>query len=351
MRPGCITVVEPTAHHNVALANRMRRGIQGFVATQGVDRLDDRHLERLRGMVKWCDDKVGAQIERRQAAAWLDDDDWLRWVYREALGREADIGGLEHWRRQLQDGMGRNAMRRRLLSSPEATSIGMGPGALQGFHESRVIFTRSLPPARRILDLGGTSLGSVQGSLLAMGYPYDFDELVIIDLPSPERHPLFQTGHNPDLASAHGPVRYLFRSMIDLDDLPDGSADLIVSGQSFEHITPEDGETMLRQVARLLSPDGVLALDTPNRAVTAIECAMTGDEWINPDHKIEYTHAQMLDLFHAAGLVVQRAHGLGYMPDTVRTGSWHPEELVRNRGMYAAIEDCYTLAYLVRRSR
>jgi len=212
-----------------------------------------------------------------------------------------------------------------------------------------VIFTRSLPPARRILDLGGTSLDSVLGSLLIMGYPYVFDDLLIIDLPSSERHALYQAGHNEDLLSPQGPVRYLFRSMVDLDDLPDGSVDLVVSGQTFEHITQSDGELLLGQVARLLSADGVLALDTPNRTVTAIECATTDNLFINPDHTIEYTHPQMLDLFTAAGLEVQRAYGLGYMPSTVRTGRWQPEELAVNRGLFTLIEDCYALAYLVGR--
>jgi predicted SAM-dependent methyltransferase len=334
----------------------MRRRAGEFVKDRGlrlVDGSDDRRLAqlaRLTGPAAWFDRRIEARRELNRLAG-LDDTEWLGWAYRDALGRDPDPIGLEHWQRQLDQGIGRQAVHTALASSPEARNGPGGRAALDGFHASRMTFMRSLPPARRILDLGGTSLNSVLGSLLVMGYPYHFDELVIIDLPSEDRHPLYQEAQdNQDLQSPQGPIRYLFRSMVDLDDLADGSVDLIVSGQTFEHLPSHDGEKLLKHVARLLSPDGALALDTPNREVTAIQCAMTGDPFINPDHKIEYTHAQMLDLYAAAGLKVERAHGLGYMPHTVRTGVWQVQELADNQGLYAAIEQCYTLAYVVRRA-
>jgi SAM-dependent methyltransferase len=331
----------------------MRERLPRLLKKQGerlLDRAGTGQIDRLARVSARIAGAVAGEQERRRVAM-LDDTDWLRWVYRDVFDRDPDAMGLEHWRQQLHDGMARSTVRQILASSTEAHNGPAGREALAGFHESRMSFTRSLPPARRILDLGGTSLDSALGSLLIMGYPYDFDELVIVDLPSSERHALYQAGDNEDLVSGRGLVRYLFRSMVDLDDLPDRSVDLIVSGQTFEHITPSDGELMLSQVGRLLSFDGVLALDTPNRDVTAVQCAATGETWINPDHKMEYTHRQMVELFAAAGLEAQRAHGLGFMPDTFRTGVWHPEELAHNRGMYAAIEQCYTLAYVVGRAR
>ena len=57
----------------------------------------------------------------------------------------------------------------------------------------------------------------------------------------------------------------------------------------------------------------------------------------------------MLQLFENVGLVVQRAHGLGYMPNTGQTRTWHPEELAENKGIYAAVEQCYSLAYVAAR--
>ena len=294
--------------------------------------------------------RVSGRLEREAEARrirGLDDASWLTWAYQEALHRSPDPVGEASWLAELAGGRPRADVLQILQTSPEARSGDTPRLASETFHGSRVTWTRSLPRARRILDLGGTSLGSRLGSLLAMGYPYSFDELIIIDLPVDERHPLYQVGENEDLVSDQGPVRYLFRSMVDLDDLEDGSFDLIVSGQTFEHITEADGATMLRHIARLLSPGGALALDTPNRAVTEIQCAETGEQWINPDHEIEYTHEQMLRLFAENGLSVLRAHGIGYMPETARTGTWQLEELVEHPGIYDAIEESYTLAYLV----
>ena len=59
-------------------------------------------------------------------------------------------------------------------------------------HYGRGVFIRSLPRARRILDIGGVALGVPYGALVLMGYPYAFEEIVIVDLPSEDRHELYQ---------------------------------------------------------------------------------------------------------------------------------------------------------------
>ena len=59
-------------------------------------------------------------------------------------------------------------------------------------HYGRGVFIRSLPKARRILDIGGVALGVPYGALVLMGYPYQFEEIVIVDLPSEDRHELYQ---------------------------------------------------------------------------------------------------------------------------------------------------------------
>jgi predicted SAM-dependent methyltransferase len=75
--------------------------------------------------------------------------------------------------------------------------------------------------------------------------------------------------------------------MTDLSDIKDNSIDLVVSGQSFEHVAPADGELVLGEVHRVLTPSGLLALDTPNRALTRIQMREEEEKWANPDHKIE----------------------------------------------------------------
>ena len=52
-----------------------------------------------------------------------------------------------------------------------------------------------------------------------MGYPYQFDDLVVIDLPSEERNELYRETDAPEVTqTALGPVRYRYHSMVDLSD-------------------------------------------------------------------------------------------------------------------------------------
>jgi predicted SAM-dependent methyltransferase len=286
-----------------------------------------------------------------EPAAWhaaLSDDEFLEEAFQRTFGRAVDPGARVVYTNKLVTEWSRQDVLNVLESSPEAQQ---GPGprlALEAFHSGRVAWTRSLPRAARILDLGGTSLDTDSGALLAMGYPYPFEEIIIIELPPEARHQLYQVPEMKSVPTEHGPVRYMYRSMTDLADLEDQSFDMICSGQTFEHIFPDEGAQLLHDIHRLLKPAGFLALDTPNRAVTKIEVASKGIEFINPDHKVEYTHGQMQDLFAQAGLEVIRQHGIGYMPETVERNEWLVEELIEYPWLYDDIEKCYTLAYLAR---
>lgn len=276
----------------------------------------------------------------------LSDSEFVDDVYQRLFEREADPAGRALYVGKIAEGWTREDVEHVLGESPEAKQ---GPGprlALEAFHGGRVTWTRSLPPARRILDLGGTALGNEEGALLVMGYPYDFDELIIIELPPEARHELYQVPEMKSVQTSHGPVRYLYQSMCELDNFHDRSFDLICSGQTFEHIQPDEGRKLLHDVRRLLTPGGSLALDTPNGAVTSIHARELGTEFINPDHKIEYTHPQMLELFADAGLTVRAQYGIGYTPHTVEQDAWVLEDLIEYPGLYADIERSYVLAYL-----
>ena len=66
-----------------------------------------------------------------------------------------------------------------------------------------------------------------------MGYPYPFDELVIIDLPSEDRHQIYRsTDSRREVESALGPVHYRYHSMTDLSGFDDGSVDLVCTRAS-----------------------------------------------------------------------------------------------------------------------
>ena len=281
---------------------------------------------------------------------WSVDDDetcFVARLYREYLGREADEAGLAHHRGRLQEGLSRRALAEEFEHSRERVNRANEDQAMVAFHMSRVEWMKSLPPARRILDLGGTSMEDRRGALLVMGYPHHFDELTIIELPPEDRHDIYKRDEHDDLETPQGPVHYLYRSMCDLDDIPDNSYDLVVSGQTFEHITQEEGAKLLRDVLRVVTPDGAFAIDTPNREVTRFPCGEAGVDWINPDHEYEYTDTELRDLLEGAGWRIDRAVGIGHMPRTCATGEWWIDELL-NEGLTSRIEESFTSAFLAR---
>lgn len=275
-----------------------------------------------------------------------DDAGFVRRLYREYLGREPDADGLARHCAQLRTRTRRDVAAV-LEHSRERVNRVAGKHALQALHQNRVEWIRSLPPARRILDLGGTAMEDRRGALLVMGYPHPFDELTIIELPPADRHDLYKRDTYDDLETPQGPVHYRYRSMCELDDIPDGSYDLVVSGQTFEHITREEGTQLVRDVRRILAPDGAFALDTPNRELTRIQCEELQIDWINPDHEYEYTDTELRELLEGAGWWIDRAVGIGHMPRTHTSGEWWMDELL-TRGLTSRIEQSFISAFLAR---
>jgi SAM-dependent methyltransferase len=214
-------------------------------------------------------------------------------------------------------------------------------------HMSRCEFIVGLPPARRILDIGGGDVNHPEGALVAMGYPYPFAALTIIDLPSDERHPMYRSAEHPTVQSRLGPVTYRYQSMTDLSVFADASLDLVYSGQSIEHVSEHDADAVLREVYRVLEPGGTFALDTPNARVTRLQQAA----FVDPDHQVEYTAPQLDAKLTAAGFEIVERKGLNYVGASVAAGHFDWDEAARNRGMFAAAEDCYLLAYVCRRRR
>lgn len=267
-------------------------------------------------------------------------------AYNVMLKREPDPGGLAHYATLLRSGQmtGNEELTDWLRGSEEFATRHLFTVFGPSLHASRCQFIRSLPRARRILDLGGTHLAKDEGAFVALGYPYRFDKLVIVDLPPDERHPLYQgEGGRRVVKSRLGPVHYRYHSMADLSDYDDGSFDLVYSGQSIEHVTEEEGTHVLKEVARVLSPGGYLAVDTPNGRVTRLHQA----ELIDPDHEVEYTHGELLAKFADAGLEVIEAKGLNFLGEEgVTTNTFSMGAVAGNSGVFASIEDCYLLAYL-----
>jgi len=231
-------------------------------------------------------------------------------------------------------------------SSEYHTRVPVGRDNLHvSLHASRCEFIRSLPPARRIVDLGGGCIWDERGALVALGYPYHFDELVIVDLPPDDRHPLYYSERFKGTDTDRGRVRYEYRSMTDLSFADDASVDLIYSGQSIEHVTESDGDIVLKEALRVLRPGGYMAIDTPNGRV----CRLQQPSFIDPDHKVEYTLAELSDKVRAAGFEVLTEQGLNWGGTEVQQGVFDMEALAGNYGIFFDATSCYLLAMIIRK--
>lgn len=309
----------PTLYRAARRALRLRLRLRGRV----VEKLPTKRLDELRP---------------RQA---------VRLAYNVILKREPDPGGLSDFVDRLAAGsIDHDELIDWLRGSEEFATVSrlrmLGPS----LHLSRCEFIRSLPKARRILDLGGTHLSKVEGALVAMGYPYAFDQLVIVDLPTDERHEIYRKqGDNEAVLTPLGPVRYSYHSMADLSRFADGSFDLVYSGQSIEHVDEPTGDFVLSEVNRVLERGGFLALDTPNGRVTRLQ----QDEFIDPDHEVEYTDAQLREKLDRAGFDVVDAKGLNHAGRCLESGEFSLKEVAGRQGLFAAVDECYLLAYVCRK--
>ena len=231
-------------------------------------------------------------------------------------------------------------------SSEYRTQVPVGPSSLHSsLHTSRCEFIVGLPPARRIVDLGGGHTTDARGALVVLGYPYDFDELVVVDLPPDDRHPLYHSERFGAGDTDRGKVRYEYRSMADLSFADDDSVDLIYSGQSIEHVTETDGDLVLKESFRILRPGGYMAIDTPNGRV----CRLQQASFIDPDHEVEYTLDQLRDKVRRAGFDVLTERGLNWGGPGVARGEFDPVALAGNYGVFHQAETCYLLALVIQK--
>jgi predicted SAM-dependent methyltransferase len=276
-------------------------------------------------------------------------EEFLSAVYQGLLHRDADTGGMNDWLDRISNGVPLSEVVTAIAGSEEAIAgaryVRHTPSnSLEALHAARIEMVRQLPKAQKIVDLGGGAINDPRGGLVVMGYPYSFNRLYIIEPPPLLRHEIYKD--IPDLLDKvdtdRGTVQYLYTSMADLSQIPDRSIDLVFSGETIEHVSPDDCKKTLREVHRILKSDGSFCFDTPNRSVTEIQMP---NNFINPDHKIEYRHSEMMTLLHEASLKVVEIKGITYMPKTRQSKVFQEDEMTDNIGMYSDFESCYMLYY------
>lgn len=271
----------------------------------------------------------------------------IRVAYNTVLLREPEPAGLDHFTERLTvEGISRRRMLEVLRGSEEAYRNVRYTDLLNSLHLSRCDFVCSLPRARRILDLGGTHQQNPEGAFVRLGYPYPFEKLTLVDLPHEDRHEIYQSSELVHAVQTPlGPVEYAYHSMSDLSRYADDSYDLAYSGQTIEHVTEDECDRVLDEVFRVLRPGGWFAVDTPNDTVCRLQTA----DFINDDHKIEYTHEQFGTKLEKAGFEIARAQGLNYLGRAASEGGFAMAEVAANRGVYGEPQDCYLLAYVCRK--
>jgi SAM-dependent methyltransferase len=271
----------------------------------------------------------------------------VRMAYNVVLDREPDPTGGTEYAQRLADGeLSRHGVAQALAHSEEFRRQVPIDDVLLSMHVSRSEFVAGLPPAARILDLGGTHQGFADGALVHLGYPYPFERVVVVDLPVEERHEIYQGGSAGEpVRSELGPVEFAFHSMVDLGRYEDGSFDLVYSGQSIEHVTEAEGDEVAGEVFRVLAPGGWFCLDTPNGPVWRLRSA----ELMNDDHKVEYAVDQLVAKLERAGFDVTERKGLNLMRRGVAAGVFDKSEASAHPGVFAAAEECLLLALVARK--
>lgn len=205
---------------------------------------------------------------------------------------------------------------------------------LFALHRARVAAIAALlPPADRILDLGGAN-----APLNQSGYPHSFGELILVDLLPSDRHLGFANRVCKSKQTDQGLVSVLYTNMTDLSAIADATIDLVWSGESIEHISRSDAHQVYGEVRRVLRPGGSFCLDTPNALVTRIH---SPDAMIHPDHKIEYTPAELIGDLEQAGFAVVRSFGICDMPLTVASGSIDYRDFLVGAGLSSDLGSCY----------
>jgi SAM-dependent methyltransferase len=188
---------------------------------------------------------------------------------------------------------------------------------MEAEHLARYWWAASLASGKRVLDAGcGTAYGS---EILARA---GASEVVGVDV-------------DPQ-AFAHASADRLRLEVADARDLPhrDGSFDLAVCFEVIEHV--DDPERIMDELRRVLGPDGLLVVSSPNRNVYPPG---------NPHHRHEFTPDELADALSARFKQVRIVRQHDWLGSAVSDDmSGKPEAVVRKAVEVSPGEELYTLA-------
>lgn len=99
-------------------------------------------------------------------------------------------------------------------------------------------------------------------------------------------------------------VQWVKSSVSQMDGVPDRSVDLVFSGQNFEHLFGDDATDFLLECHRVISDEGWLVMDSPQRSIASAL------NWTMPEHTIEFDSAEAIELVQLAGFDVTAVRGV-----------------------------------------
>ena len=126
------------------------------------------------------------------------------------------------------------------------------------------------------------------------------------------------------------------------EELREQKFDIIYMGQVVEHIYEDKLVGVLKWIRSHLADGGTFFFDTPNRLITLYQ---TGEgEYIDPDHKREYTPDEFAELLRKAGLSVTEQWGILEMPNVLTNESFSRDDYYDGAKLSPSAADSYCFA-------
>ncbi len=171
---------------------------------------------------------------------------------------------------------------------PALAEIDSSQDAAQRANRQALALQRFLPRNHnaRILEIG-CGMGELLTGLSQLGY-----DCTGLDV-SRTRIDLLQARRAKNLRFEHAEGTRL--------PFADGSFDVAISIQLFEHLHPDDAATHLAEVLRVLKPGGCYLLETPNRWAGPGDVSRFFSDKPEGFHLCEYSIAELNRLFESAG--------------------------------------------------
>ena len=298
-----LTQMNEHGRHIYAFIDSIMLSREFLVEQDSISRTE--RLRRLHALFKACANDSLSQIEQAQI------------MYRMVFNRAIDDYGLRATQARIQSRtFSKLVLLLRMLKSPEFRKPYMRMKPIHRLHIARSQWVMQLPQAQRILDIGGSSPTLPEGALIELGYSHRPNELIIFDKPPEHQYwgaPNYSQGEKRTFP--WGTVQYIHGYAEDIFEnqtLATQKFDMIFMGQVVEHIHIDKLPALFEWIHKHLNAGGYFCCDTPNRLITFYE---TGEgNYIDPDHKKEYTPRELTALLKQAGFIDVKSSGILEMP-------------------------------------